>query len=316
MIHTQSAIAGGGPAGMMLGFLLARAGVDVVVLEKHADFLRDFRGDTIHPSTLEVIFELGLLDTFLARPHSEVREVGGRVGDEVVLLADFTRLPTRCKFLAFMPQWDFLDFLADQGRRYPAFHLMMKAAVEDVRTREGRVVGLRASTPDGPIDIESTLVVGADGRQSTVRAKAGLEVERLGAPMDVLWFRLTKHARDPGIILGRVARGRLMVMIDRSSYWQCGFLIRKGALDELKRRGLDSFRHDIVERRALSRRSRRRDHRLEPGETADGGGRSPAPVVSARLVVHRRRCACDVADGRRRHQPCDSGRGGRRQPAR
>jgi 2-polyprenyl-6-methoxyphenol hydroxylase-like FAD-dependent oxidoreductase len=230
----------------MLGFLLARAGIDVVVLEKHADFLRDFRGDTIHPSTLEVIFELGLLDAFLTRPHSEVREVGGRVGDEVVLLADFTRLPTRCKFLAFMPQWDFLDFLAEQGRRYPAFHLLMNAAVEDLRTRDGHVVGLRASTPDGPIDIESTLVVGADGRQSTVRARAGLQVERLGAPMDVLWFRLTKHASDPGIILGRVARGRLMVMIDRSSYWQCGFLIRKGALDELKQRGLDSFRHDIV----------------------------------------------------------------------
>ncbi len=246
MLHTQCAIAGGGPAGMMLGFLLARAGVDVVVLEKHADFLRDFRGDTIHPSTLEVMFELGLLDAFLARPHSEVREVGGRVGDQVVMLADFTRLPTRCKFLAFMPQWDFLDFLAEQGRRYPAFHLLMNAAVDDLRTRDGRIAGLRASTPHGPVDIESALVVGADGRESTVRAKAGLQVERLGAPMDVLWFRLTKHATDPGIILGRVARGRLMVMIDRSSYWQCGFLIRKGALDELKRRGLDSFRHDIA----------------------------------------------------------------------
>jgi 2-polyprenyl-6-methoxyphenol hydroxylase-like FAD-dependent oxidoreductase len=246
MIHTRCAIAGGGPAGMMLGFLLARAGIDVVVLEKHADFLRDFRGDTIHPSTLEVIFELGLLDAFLALPHSEVRELGGRVGDQVIMVVDFTRLPTRCKFLAFMPQWDFLDFLADQGRRYSAFHLLMNAAVEDLRTRDGHVVGLRASTPDGAIDIESPLVVGADGRQSTVRAKAGLEVERLGAPMDVLWFRLTKHASDPGIILGRVARGRLMVMIDRSSYWQCGFLIRKGALHELKQRGLDSFRHDIV----------------------------------------------------------------------
>jgi 2-polyprenyl-6-methoxyphenol hydroxylase-like FAD-dependent oxidoreductase len=245
-LQTQCAIAGGGPAGMMLGFLLARAGVDVVVLEKHADFLRDFRGDTIHPSTLEVMFELGLLDAFLARPHSEVREVSARIGDEVIGIADFTRLPTRCKFLAFMPQWDFLDFLAEHGRRYPTFALQMNTAVEDLRIADRRVVGVRASTLEGPLDIDCSLVVGADGRQSTVRARAGLDVEGLGAPMDVLWFRLPRHASDPGIILGRVTRGRLMVMIDRTTYWQCGFVIRKGGLDQLKQRGLDAFRRDVV----------------------------------------------------------------------
>jgi 2-polyprenyl-6-methoxyphenol hydroxylase-like FAD-dependent oxidoreductase len=247
VVQTQCAIAGGGPAGMMLGFLLARAGVDVIVLEKHSDFLRDFRGDTIHPSTLEVMFELGLLDQFLQRPHSEVREVGGRIGDETIMLADFTHLPTRCKFLAFMPQWDFLDFLAEQGRRYGTFHLMMDAEVVDVIHREGRIAGLTARTPRGPVEIHSLLAVGADGRQSIVREKAELEVERLGAPMDVLWFRLSKRASDPGMILGRIASGRLMVMLDRTTYWQCGFVIRKGGLDDLIRAGLEAFRRSVVE---------------------------------------------------------------------
>ena len=245
--HTQCAIAGGGPAGMMLGFLLARAGIDVTVLEKHADFLRDFRGDTIHPSTLEVMYELGLLDEFLQQPHSEVREVSARISGEVIPLADFTHLPTKCKFLAFMPQWDFLNFLAAQGRRFAGFHVLMNAEVSDLMERDGRIVGLTVWTPDGAVDVHAPLVVGADGRHSVVREKAGLVVERLGAPMDVLWFRLSRHPGDPGVILGRVAAGRMMVMIDRTTYWQCGYVIRKGGLAGLKARGLDEFRRALVE---------------------------------------------------------------------
>ncbi len=241
----QCCIAGGGPAGMMLAFLLARAGVDVVVLEKHADFLRDFRGDTIHPSTLEVMYELGLLDKFLERPHSEIREIGAHIGADFVRIADFTHLPTHCKFLAFMPQWDFLDFLAGQGRRHPSFHVLMNAEVVDVIVDNGRVEGVTARTPDGAIQIRSRLVVGADGRHSIVRDKAGLEVDDLGAPMDVLWFRISKRAEDEGQLFGRIVNGRIMVMLDRRDYWQCGFVIRKGGSEEIRRNGLGAFRGKI-----------------------------------------------------------------------
>ena len=199
-ITTQCAIAGGGPAGMMLGFLLARAGIDVVVLEKHADFLRDFRGDTIHPSTLEIMYELGILDDFLKRPRQEVRTLAGQIGDERVSLADFSHLPTHCRFIALMPQWDFLDFLAEQARRFPGFHLKMRARVTDLLMEDGRVLGLQAETPEGQLEVRADLVVGADGRHSDVRMRAGLKVEDFGAPMDVVWFRLSKHAeRRPAV---------------------------------------------------------------------------------------------------------------------
>src|SRR6266478_9004324 len=191
--HISCCIAGGGPAGMMLGFLLARAGVTVHVLEKHRDFLRDFRGDTIHPSTLQVMHELGLLEAFLARPHQEVRELHGVVGDSEIKLADFRHLPTRCKFIALMPQWDFLNFLAEAGGRFPGFHLEMESEVTDLVEEAGRIVGLRAQTPDGPSEIRADLVIGADGRHSVVRERAGLAVENLGAPIDVLWMRLSKQ---------------------------------------------------------------------------------------------------------------------------
>ncbi len=246
IMRVRCCIAGGGPAGMMLGFLLARAGVDVVVLEKHADFLRDFRGDTVHPSTLELIAELGLLDDFLARPHQELPRLQGVINGNQVTIADFAHLPTRCRFIALMPQWDFLSFLAEHGRRYPGFRVLMRAEVTDLIEEGGRIAGVRAATPDGPLEIRADLVVGADGRRSTVRARAGLAVRDFGAPIDVLWMRLSKRADDPDAALGRFAAGRLLVTIDRGDYWQCGLVIAKGGFDALRARGLPALRDDIV----------------------------------------------------------------------
>jgi 2-polyprenyl-6-methoxyphenol hydroxylase-like FAD-dependent oxidoreductase len=246
-ITTRCAIAGGGPAGMMLGFLLARAGVDVLVLEKHADFLRDFRGDTIHPSTLEVMYELGLLEEFLKRPHQQADELRGLIGDDLIVLADLKHLPTQCKFIALMPQWDFLDFLADNAKRYAGFALGMRADVDELLFDGDKVVGLRAKTPDGDLEVRADLVVGADGRHSTVRERAGLEVEDIGAPMDVLWMRLSKRPGDGGQLMGRILPGRLFVMIDRGDYWQCAYVIPKGGFDEVRRKGLDAFRRSLVE---------------------------------------------------------------------
>jgi 2-polyprenyl-6-methoxyphenol hydroxylase-like FAD-dependent oxidoreductase len=239
-------IAGGGPAGVMLGFLLARAGVSVLVLEKHRDFLRDFRGDTIHPSTLQVMHELGLLDALLARPHQEIRQLRGIVGDSEFKLADFTHLPTRCQFIALMPQWDFLDFLSDAGRRFPGFDLRMEAEVTDLVEDNGRLVGVRGHAPDGPFEVRADLVVGADGRHSIVRERAGLAVTNLGAPIDVLWLRLAKHPGDPVDSAGRINYGKMLVMIDRGDYWQCAFVIRKDGFAAVRAKGLDAFRADIV----------------------------------------------------------------------
>jgi 2-polyprenyl-6-methoxyphenol hydroxylase-like FAD-dependent oxidoreductase len=231
---------------MMLGFLLARAGVDVCVLEKHADFLRDFRGDTIHPSTLELMHELGLLNEFLKRPHQEVRELSAYVGGERVPIADFTHLPTRCRFLVFMPQWDFLDFLADHARLYPSFHLKTQAEVTDLIEDQGVVVGVRARTPEGALEVRAALTVGADGRHSVVRQRAGLEVINLGAPMDVMWMRISRRPSDPGETFGRVDRGRFLAMLNREDYWQCAYVIPKGSADELRQRGLAAFRQEIA----------------------------------------------------------------------
>lgn len=245
-IQTQCCIAGGGPAGMMLGFLLARAGVDVCVLEKHGDFLRDFRGDTIHPSTLELMYELGLLDEFLKRPHQEVRQIAAQVGNETFTLGDFTHLPTRCKFLALMPQWDFLNFLVEQARSYPTFQLKMNAEVTELVEENGRIVGVRAKTGEGPQDVAASLTVGADGRHSIVRKQAGLQVIDLGAPMDVFWMRLSRKPTDPGQTLGHADAGRMLVLIDREEYWQCAFVIPKGSAEEVRQRGIAALREDIV----------------------------------------------------------------------
>jgi 2-polyprenyl-6-methoxyphenol hydroxylase-like FAD-dependent oxidoreductase len=231
---------------MMLGFLLARAGVEILVLEKHADFLRDFRGDMIHPSTLELVYELGILEEFLKHPHQEVRELAGQVGKETVTIGDFTHLPTHCKFLAFMPQWDFLDFLLEQARPYPGFKVKMQAEATDLIEENGRIRGVRAKTPDGLTEILAPLTVGCDGRHSVVRDRAGLHVMDLGAPMDVLWMRISRHPNDPGQTFGHAEAGKVFVMIDRENHWQCGFVIPKGAADELRKRGIEQFREEVA----------------------------------------------------------------------
>jgi 2-polyprenyl-6-methoxyphenol hydroxylase-like FAD-dependent oxidoreductase len=246
-MSVRCCIAGGGPAGMMLGLLLARAGVDALVLEKHADFLRDFRGDTIHPSTLEVLYELGLLDRFLALPHQKVSRIKGQFGDLALTVADFSTLSTQCRFVAFIPQWDFLAFLAKEGARCPGFQLQMQADVTDLIEEAGSVVGLRANTPDGPLEVRADLVVGADGRHSTVRSQAGLSVEEFGAPMDVLWFRLSRRPSDPVDPMGRFDIGRIFIMLNRGDYWQCGFVIPKGSRDQLQAKGLPAFRESVVQ---------------------------------------------------------------------
>jgi 2-polyprenyl-6-methoxyphenol hydroxylase-like FAD-dependent oxidoreductase len=246
-ITTRCCVAGGGPAGMMLGFLLARAGIDVVVLEKHADFLRDFRGDTVHPSTMQVMHELGLLDAFLRRPHSEVRQIAVQIGDTAITVGDFTHLPTAAKFVAFMPQWEFLNFLSSEAERYPAFKLLMRTEATNVIRDNGRVAGITAQGPDGAFEIRADVVIAADGRHSTLRDAAGFQVIDRGAPMDVLWLRLSKAPSDPGQTFGRIDAGRFFILLDRNDYWQCAYVIPKGGIDQVHARGLEAFRADIAQ---------------------------------------------------------------------
>jgi 2-polyprenyl-6-methoxyphenol hydroxylase-like FAD-dependent oxidoreductase len=244
-LSTTCCIAGGGPAGMMLGFLLARAGIDVVVLEKHADLLRDFRGDTIHPSTLQLMQELGLLEALLKRPHNKATKLIVQVGLTPITVADFSWLPRERAFIALMPQWEFLDFIAGEGKRYPGFHLIMKANVTDLIEESGRVVGVRATTPDGPLDVRARLVVGCDGRHSTVRAKAGLEIEDIGAPIDVLWMRISRLPGDPGTG-GRIDAGSFFAVLERGDYFQLAYVISKSAAERVTQAGLPAFRQLVA----------------------------------------------------------------------
>jgi 2-polyprenyl-6-methoxyphenol hydroxylase-like FAD-dependent oxidoreductase len=243
---TQCCIAGGGPAGMMLGFLLARQGVDVTVLEKYPDFFRDFRGDTIHPSTMQVLHELGLLAEFLKLPHTEARELAGMLGPNEVVLADFSHLKGPAPFIAFMPQWDFLTFITTHARQYPHFHLLMHTAATGLLKTGGEVGGVRAQGPDGPMEIHADLVVAADGRHSTLREKCGMTPISSGAPMDVLWFRLSRQPSDPTLTFGRIDHGQMTVLIDRGAYWQCALLIRKGDFNSLQTQGLPALRARIA----------------------------------------------------------------------
>jgi len=246
-IQVQCCIVGGGPAGVMAGHLLARAGIEVVVLEKHGDFLRDFRGDTVHPSTLQAMADLGLLEDFLKLPHTEVDALSGEIGGEVVRLADFRHLPTAARFIALMPQWDFLNFLVEHSRRFPAFRILMNAKAAGLLVENGRVAGVSVETPDGALAVRSRLVIAADGRSSLIRDKAGLSVKDLGAPMDVLWMRLSRRPEDPTEMpLGRISQGRMFIAIPREGYFQCGYVATKGAFEGIKAAGIEAFRRDVA----------------------------------------------------------------------
>jgi len=246
-ITTTCCISGGGPAGIMLGFLLARSGVDVTILEKWPDFFRDFRGDTIHPSTMDILNELGLLEKFLSLPHNETKHLALHVSGEEIIAADFTHLKTACKFLAFIPQWDFLNFIAAEGKQYPNFHLLMESEATDLLWEKDRVVGVKAKDKQGEFEIRAALVVGADGRHSTIREKSKLAVEDLGAPIDVLWFKLSRVDDGSSNSLGYIDQGKMLVLINRDSYWQCGYIIRKGDFDTIKASGLGAFRNDLLQ---------------------------------------------------------------------
>jgi 2-polyprenyl-6-methoxyphenol hydroxylase-like FAD-dependent oxidoreductase len=245
-MKVRCCIVGGGPAGMMLGYLLGRAGIDVVVLEKHADFFRDFRGDTVHPSTLQVMDELGLVDGFLKLPHQRLQKMEGLFGGERIRLADLSRLDAKYPFIAFMPQWDFLNFLRESGKRFSSLKVMMSTEAVDLLRNGERVTGVRAKTPDGVIDIEADLTVACDGRHSLVRERADLALEEIGAPMDVLWFRAGKRPDESEKLFARVDPGKMMVTFDRGDYWQCAFVIPKGQYDAVKARGLPALLDDIA----------------------------------------------------------------------
>lgn len=245
-LKVRCCIVGGGPAGMVLGYLLGRAGIDVVVLEKHADFFRDFRGDTVHPSTLQVMDELGLIDGFLKLPHQRLQTMDGLFGGTHVRIADLSRLRTKYPFIAFMPQWDFLNFLREAGKRFASLKVLMSTEAVDLIRRGKAIAGVRATTPEGPLDIEADLTIACDGRHSIVRERAGLSVDEIGAPMDVLWFRVGRKPDETENLFARIEPGKMMVTFDRGDYWQCAFVIAKGQYEAVKARGLQALLDDVV----------------------------------------------------------------------
>jgi 2-polyprenyl-6-methoxyphenol hydroxylase-like FAD-dependent oxidoreductase len=245
-IQTHCCIVGGGPAGMMLGYLFGRAGIETIVLEKHADFFRDFRGDTVHPSTLQVMDELGLIDGFLKVPHQQLQKMDGQFGEESIRVADLSRLNVKYPFIAMMPQWDFLNFLRENGKRFASLQVMMNANATDLIWADDKVAGVSADTPDGSVEIHAGLTVACDGRHSIVRPRAGLEVEEFGAPMDVLWFRAGQRPNETESLFARLQNGKMLVTFDRGDYWQCAYVIAKGQFDVVKARGLEAFRSDVI----------------------------------------------------------------------
>jgi 2-polyprenyl-6-methoxyphenol hydroxylase-like FAD-dependent oxidoreductase len=246
-IETECCVVGGGPAGMMAGYLFARAGVKTVVLEKHGDFLRDFRGDTVHPSTLEIMHELGLAEALLKRPHQKIERLGGNFGDTHLRIADFSGIKAHYPFVVLMPQWDFLDFLADEAKKLPSFSLLMRTEATGLIEENGRVVGVRANGPDGEVEIRATLTVGADGRHSTIREASGLHVRDIGAPIDVFWFRIDRDPEQGEDVLFNAAAGRIVVTIDRGDYWQCAYVIAKDEAPKIRAAGLDAFRRSVMD---------------------------------------------------------------------
>ena len=306
-VETTCCVVGGGPAGVMLGYLLARGGVPVTVLEKHKDFFRDFRGDTVHPSTLEVMYELGLLEEFLQLPHQKLTSVGGVLGDFAFQAAAFRRLPTHCKFVALMPQWDFLNFLSSHAAKFPAFNLRLEHEAVDLIRDSGRTTGVQAKTPSGTVDIRADLVVGCDGRHSTIRKAAGLEVIESGVPIDVLWFRISRTGNDPENLFGNINYGKALVLIPRGDYFQSGLIIRKGSFEEIQRRGLDEFRADIarIAPYLADRVAELKD--WEQIKLLSVQINRLRAVASPGTALHRRRRPRHVSCGRSWHQPGDPG---------
>lgn len=245
-LSTRCCIAGGGPAGIMLGLLMARAGVETVVLEKHADFLRDFRGDTVHPSTLQIMDELGLLEDFLSRPHQKVSHLTGYAGNTAIPVADFSHLPAKYAFVALMPQWEFLNFLVEHAKQYPTFKLLMQTEGTELIFNQKRVVGVNALSDHGPLEIRADVVIAADGRHSQLREQSKLPLRDLGAPMDVLWMRLPRQSSDPEQVVGRLIKGRVFVMLNRGDYWQCAYVIPKGGYDVIRQQGLAALKEHII----------------------------------------------------------------------